>query len=182
MRTIREKRIRLLVLTSPACLITGQDFADVYVYPEKGQSQQQETDKYQRYTWAVQQTGFDPLKQPTATAPPLPQVAPQGGLFRGAAVGAAGGAIGGAIAGDAGKGAAIGAAVGGLIGGLRGQAEPGRGRLAPTTPRSAAAATGQCVAAGLFGLFVGPRLRRSIRSTDKIRIAFRSEAQSVSTR
>jgi predicted lipid-binding transport protein (Tim44 family) len=88
-----------------------------YVYPSKGQSKDQtEKDKYACYQWAKGQTGFDPMQQPTASAPPPQQ---KGGVVKGAAGGAALGAIGGAIAGDAGKGAAIGAATGGVIGGVR---------------------------------------------------------------
>ena len=93
---------------------------DPIIYPNKGQSaEQQEKDKYECYTWAKGQTGFDPMQVPTATAPPPAQEAPQGGVVRGAARGAAVGAVGGAIADDAGKGAAIGAASGALIGGMR---------------------------------------------------------------
>jgi Glycine zipper len=97
--------------------------ADLYIYPNKGQSpEQQSRDRYDCHTWAVQQTGFDPTKAQTSAPPPPP---PKGGVFRGAARGAAVGSIGGAIAGDAGTGAAVGAATGGLIGGMkqRGQAQ-----------------------------------------------------------
>ena len=88
-------------------------------YPEKGQTaQQQEFDRGQCYSWAVQQSGFDPANPPPAPPPPAAQ-APQGGLFRGAFGGAALGAVGGAIGGNAGEGAAIGAAVGGLFGMMR---------------------------------------------------------------
>ena len=94
--------------------------ADLYVYPQKGQSpEQQQKDQYECYAWAKQQTGFDPMAPPQATSPPPQQQAPQGGLVRGGARGAAVGAVGGAIGGDAGKGAAIGAATGALIGGMR---------------------------------------------------------------
>ena len=90
---------------------------DPYVYPSKGQSQDQtEKDKYSCYQWAKGQTGFDPMQQPTASSPPPQQ---KGGVVRGAAGGAALGAVGGAIAGNAGKGAAIGAVTGGVIGGVR---------------------------------------------------------------
>jgi YMGG-like Gly-zipper len=92
----------------------------VYVYPERGQSpQQQQQDRYQCHTWAVQQTGFDPTTAAAAPPPPPPSTAPQGQVVQGAARGAAVGAVGGAIAGDAGKGAAAGAAMGGLIGGMK---------------------------------------------------------------
>ncbi len=94
--------------------------ADVFVYPNKGQTaQQQEQDKFDCYNWAKQQTGFDPMARPTATAPPPTSDAPKGGLLRGGARGAAVGAVGGAIGGNAGKGAAIGAAGGAMIGGMR---------------------------------------------------------------
>ncbi len=100
--------------------IPAMAWAQPYVYPARGQSpQQQEFDRGQCYSWAVQQTGFDPANPQVASGPaPMPG-APQGGMFRGAAGGAAMGAIGGAIGGDAGKGAAIGAAVGGLFGVIR---------------------------------------------------------------
>lgn len=93
---------------------------DPIIYPNKGQSaEQQEKDKFECYTWAKGQTGFDPMQVPTATAPPPGQEAPKGGVVRGAGRGAVTGLAVGAIAGDAGKGAAIGAASGALIGGMR---------------------------------------------------------------
>lgn len=95
---------------------TGQ----TYIYPSRGQSPQQEqSDRGQCYTWAVQQSGFDPANPQVPSGPPPATGAPQGGMFRGAAGGAAIGAVGGAIGGNAGKGAAIGAAAGGLFGGMR---------------------------------------------------------------
>jgi len=94
--------------------------AQSYIYPNQGQSPQQEQfDKGQCYSWAVQQTGFDPSNPQVAMAPPPMQQAPQGGMFRGAAGGAALGAVGGAIGGNAGEGAAIGAGVGALFGAMR---------------------------------------------------------------
>jgi len=36
---------------------------DIFIYPKKGQSvEQQDTDRYECYRWAVQQTGFDPTQ------------------------------------------------------------------------------------------------------------------------
>lgn len=93
---------------------------DLIIYPNKGQSQEQlDRDKFECYSWAKQQTGFDPMEVPKATAPPPQQQAQQGGVIRGGARGATVGVAAGAIAGDAGKGAAIGAASGALIGGMR---------------------------------------------------------------
>ena len=119
MRAAIYASIGLMIMT----LFVGPALAqELIVYPAKGQSQeQQEKDKFECYQWAKQNTGFDPMQMPQATAPPPQQEAQQGGVVRGAARGAAVGAVGGAIAGDAGKGAAIGAASGGLIGGMRRQ-------------------------------------------------------------
>ncbi len=90
------------MVTGALLLASGSAWGQqVFVYPQKGQSpQQQAQDTGECQGWATQQTGG-----PMAAAP-------QG---RGAAIGAVGGAIGG----DAGKGAAIGAASGAMIGGMR---------------------------------------------------------------
>ena len=107
----------LFVLFSFTQVLPAQDF---FVFPSQGQSQDQmQRDKVECQIWATQQTGFNPMATPTASAPPPAAEAPQGGLFRGAARGAALGAVGGAIAGDAGRGAAIGASTGALFGGMR---------------------------------------------------------------
>jgi hypothetical protein len=97
-----------------------------YIYPQRGQSpQQEESDKGQCYGWAVQQTGFDPANPRVAMSPappmysPPPQQSLGGGALEGGLGGAALGAVGGAIGGNAGEGAAIGAAVGGLFGMIR---------------------------------------------------------------
>ncbi len=106
------------VLAVILAIPTGSALAQgMYIYPAKGQSQaQQDKDRYECHSWAVQQTGFDPSK---ATATYSQSAPPQGGVVQGAAKGAVVGVVGGAIAGDAGKGAAIGAATGGLLGGMR---------------------------------------------------------------
>jgi len=115
------KRVTCRVVGAAAAIIIPTvAAAQPYVYPARGQSQQQqEFDRGQCYSWAVQQTGFDPANPRVATGPPPMPGAPQGGLLRGGAGGAAMGAIGGAIGGNAGEGAAIGAAVGGLFGAIR---------------------------------------------------------------
>jgi len=94
--------------------------ADMYIYPSKGQTpEQQARDKSECHTWAVQQTHFDPTKPPSTPPSSASTSASQGGALKGAGRGAAVGAVGGAIAGDAGKGAAVGAATGGMMGGMR---------------------------------------------------------------
>jgi len=88
----------------------------LYVFPAKGQSQQQQkVDEFECYKWAVQQSGIDPLNLPKVEVAPA-QTGPTGAAVGGAAKGAAAGVAIGAIAGDAGKGAAIGAVAGGLAG------------------------------------------------------------------
>jgi hypothetical protein len=102
-------------------LVAGPVLAqDPIVYPAKGQSEEQmEKDKFDCYTWAKKQTGFDPMKVPEATEAPPREEGKKGGLLKGALGGAALGAAVGAIAGDAGAGAGIGAATGGLFGSMR---------------------------------------------------------------
>ena len=102
------------VLAAAICvLLPASVSADVFVYPQKGQSsEQQNKDSYECYGWAKAQSGVDP-----GAPPPPAQVGQHSrGAVGGAARGAAVGAAVGAIAGDAGKGAAAGAVVGGVRG------------------------------------------------------------------
>ena len=98
---------------------------DLIVYPAKGQSDEQmEKEKYECYTWAKGQTGFDPMQMPTASSPPPPKGDKSVGgsaLRGGVAGGAAGAIIGGIASGKSGakKGAAIGGLSGGALGGVR---------------------------------------------------------------
>src|SRR5271163_2724574 len=56
----------------------------VYIYPEDGQTAQHEQfDRGQCYSWAVQQSGFDPANPQVPSGPPPVAGAPKGGLFRG---------------------------------------------------------------------------------------------------
>jgi hypothetical protein len=88
----------------------------LFVYPSKGQSQQQQkADEFECYKWAMQQSGIDPLNLPKVTPPPA-ETGPTGGAVVGGAKGAVAGVAIGAVAGDAGKGAAVGAVAGGLSG------------------------------------------------------------------
>lgn len=95
----------------------------VYVFPTKNQSpEQQAKDQSECYTWAVQQSGFDPIN-PTKVQAKQVQQGPDGTAVVGSAGGAAVGVAIGAIAGDAGKGAAIGAVSGAVMGRRRGNME-----------------------------------------------------------
>lgn len=99
---------------------------ELVIYPAKGQSpEQMEKDKFECYSWAKGQTGFDPMQMPTASSAPPPRQAQ--GSVAGSAVrgGVGGGLLGagvGAIAGGssgAKRGAGIGALTGGVLGGAR---------------------------------------------------------------
>jgi len=110
---------------------------DPIVYPAKGQSQDQmERDKYECYNWAKKESGFDPMKMPTATAPPPSKQARSstaGGAVKGGVGGGLLGAGVGAIAkGKKGakKGALIGGLSGGVIGGARSSAQQKQDRRA----------------------------------------------------
>ena len=82
------------------------------VYPAKGQSpQQQQKDEGECYSWAVQQSNYDPANPPQAAPAQTAPVTGSGARVRGAAAGAAVGAVGGN---DVGNAAAKGAVVGGV--------------------------------------------------------------------
>jgi hypothetical protein len=101
-----------------AVLLTWSGLAlaqELFIYPGEGQDEeQQEADKYQCYSWAKDETGFDPMAVPTASEPPPEQEQKKGGVRRGAFRGAALGAV---I--DGSDGAKKGAVTGGAVGGIR---------------------------------------------------------------
>ncbi len=93
-----NRAVRRTVCGLAATLFTGSLLAqELMIYPKENQSQeQQEQDKFQCYSWARGETGFDPMAPPTATEPPPRKAAKQGGVARGAAGGAiVGGIFGG---------------------------------------------------------------------------------------
>jgi flagellar biosynthesis/type III secretory pathway protein FliH len=118
MKLIKFLPIGLLMIFLTAGFVLAQELV---IYPAKGQSaEQMDKDKYECYNWAKQQSGFDPMAQPKATAAPPAQEAQKGGVVRGGLRGAAVGAVVGEIANDdAGQGAKAGAAAGAIAGGLR---------------------------------------------------------------
>ncbi len=84
----------------PVTVILAQE---LYVYPQQGQSNDQlEQDKFQCYGFGKEQSGFDPMEVPTATAPP-PQEKKGAGVGRSAATGAAIGGAYGALTGNSSK-------------------------------------------------------------------------------
>ncbi len=134
MRRINQWLIILLLLAFTGGMSAAQD---PIVYPAKGQSQDQmEKDKYECYNWAKQESGFDPMKMPTASAPPPPKQARSstaGGAVKGGVGGGLLGAGVGAIArGKKGakKGALIGGLSGGVIGGARSSSQQKHDRKA----------------------------------------------------
>jgi hypothetical protein len=109
------------ILTTSLSLVKAQSGSvsqslGLYVFPANGQdAATQEADEMACFTWAKNQTGYDPIN-PTQVVGAQVDRSADGTALVGAGVGAAGGAAIGAIAGDAGKGAAIGAVVGGIRG------------------------------------------------------------------
>jgi len=106
--------MRLRLIISCGFLFVCANFAaasDLYVYPKNNQTaDQQRIDESECYTWAKNQSGFDPQATYQASTPrPQSSSEPQGDVFRGAARGAVLGEI---IGNDAGTGAAAGAAIG----------------------------------------------------------------------
>ena len=100
----------LTLVTSSTALIAQE----VFIYPNKGQSaEQQEKDKYACYGWAKQNSGFDPMAPPTTSTPAPSGQKKTGGVVRGGLGGAALGAVLG-NSDDAKKGAAAGALIGGV--------------------------------------------------------------------
>jgi len=123
MKLINRFFIVLLLAAFIAGTAVAQDFM---IYPAKGQSQDQmEKDKFECYSWAKGQSGFDPMEMPKATAPPPPNQAKSstaGGAVKGGVGGGLLGAGLGAIVGGkkgAKKGVLLGGLSGGAIGGVR---------------------------------------------------------------
>jgi hypothetical protein len=136
------KRQSLYSVLFAAALI-GNAGAQQYVYPAKGQSpQQQKSDEAACYTWAVQQSGFDPAKPPPPQAAAKPPTTATGTTPGAGVRGAARGAVvGEVVGGDAGAGAAAGAAV------ARGQSRRQNAAAAQQGQQQAQAATQQQQAA-----------------------------------
>src|SRR4051812_4327993 len=112
-RWIVPAAVGALLASTPA--LPQQNF----VYPARGQSQQQQQkDEFECHQWAIQQTGYDPTNPPMQRAsapPPSGSAEPESGSgARGAVRGAVVGGLIGGIGGRGGEGAAAGAVVGGI--------------------------------------------------------------------
>lgn len=110
MKLVSRITIALWFAAAVNCTIAQE----LIIYANDGQSaQQQEGDEFACYKWGKDQTGFDPMVLPTATAPPPKKEAAKGGVGRGLLRGAA---IGGIVGGSSGakKGAGAGAVIGGV--------------------------------------------------------------------
>jgi hypothetical protein len=89
-----RKMVFVSTLVFLATLMAGGAVAqNLVIYPAKGQSQNQmDKDKSECYSWAKQQTGFDPMRAGSGSQPPPPSQPAGGERVRGAARGAAVGA------------------------------------------------------------------------------------------
>lgn len=117
---------KLRTLASVIAVVAGFPVCaqQMYVYPAKGQSpQQQQKDEYECHNWAVQQTGFDPAHPQQASAPSQPAGPAPGSGAQGAVRGAVVGGMVGGIGGRGGEGAAAGAIIGGVAGRQKSRAQ-----------------------------------------------------------
>ena len=110
MKHLVSLRVAVLAIL-PMLTLIGEAGAQQYVYPAKGQTpDQQKADESACYSWAVQQSGFDPAKPPPAQAAAKPPTTASGTTPGAGVRGAARGAVvGEVVGGDAGTGAAVGA-------------------------------------------------------------------------
>ena len=69
----RSTRFTAFALVAVVLSVPVLATAQVFIYPSRGQSPQQEQfDKGQCYSWAVQQSGFDHANPQVYTPPPPP--------------------------------------------------------------------------------------------------------------
>lgn len=93
---------------------------ELMIYPNKKQSKEtMEKDKFECYSWAKKQSGFDPMAPRTAATPPPAKEEEVGGAGKGAVGGALLGAGIGYLTGNTARGAAIGGVSGAAVGGMR---------------------------------------------------------------
>lgn len=104
----------MLLLPFQASASSMADSVGLFVYPPEDKTQaEREQDDYQCYSWAKDETSYDPINSTTPQKVEADNHAKAGSGLRGALRGAARGAVIGEVADDdASKGAEIGAAAG----------------------------------------------------------------------
>lgn len=105
-----------LLLSVATALLVGSTAvqADLYVYPQKEQSDEQtQKDKHECYGWAKGKTGFDPMAVPKASTPAPKVEEKKGGALKGAAAAGVTAKVFGSSSSTTKKSAAAGALVGG---------------------------------------------------------------------
>lgn len=108
-----KERLMLPVVVGMLCASMSVQ-ADLYVYPQKGQSAEQtDKDKHECYGWAKGKTGFDPMAAPKASTPAPKVEEKKGGAVKGAAVAGVTAKVFGSSSKTTKKSAAAGAVVGG---------------------------------------------------------------------
>ena len=108
-----ERRIVLTFSIGLLCASLSVQ-ADLYVYPQKGQSAEQtDKDKHECYGWAKGKTGFDPMAAPKATTAAPKVEEKKGGALKGGAAAGVTAKVFGSSSKTSKKAAAAGAVVGG---------------------------------------------------------------------
>ena len=121
----------IMVLISTLFLFETAFAQQLVIYPARGQSNEQmQKDKFECFSWAKDQTGFDPTAPPQVTTMAPESRSVTRGTARGGLKGGAIGAGLGALTGNAGTGATLGALKGGTLGRLRSRSQNDRNRQA----------------------------------------------------
>ncbi len=108
-------RFSIVAALCGLCLAATSIADELMIFPNADQApEQQEQDKFACYSWAKDQSDFDPMAPPTATEAPPQEGAKKGGVGRGLVRGAAIGQIVGGDSDSTKRGAAAGAAIGGM--------------------------------------------------------------------
>jgi len=122
MKTLFALIITMALLVIPSTVMAQE----LMIYPAEGQSQEQmERDKFECYSWAKSQSGFDPVNPPQAAAPTPPPAQPKSssGPVKGAIKGGVAGTVVGAATGgsqkDMRRSARIGMGAGAVAGTVR---------------------------------------------------------------
>jgi len=91
-----KKMIPMMAMIIFLVFLAGFAFGqELVIFPARGQTpEQMEKDKSECYTWAKQETGFDPMQAKPAQAPPAQPQGPQGERIKGAARGGGSGGCG----------------------------------------------------------------------------------------